>query len=154
MNAMYRRLKKAFPFVGKRAVTEDDLLHLCAAGEIPVIYDPKVEKGIYAECRDEWGRRHAHGIFLNPKLVGWSLVYVFAHEVAHFLFHAPTRTRCSRSGGGCSDPTHAEAENAAALLLLPLHDVEDALLHGLHLTDERFAELIGRRLAFASDYKR
>lgn len=150
MNALYRRLKKAFPFVNERAATPDDLFKFLAARDVPVIYGHPIRRGIYVR------RNGLDYMFLNPSLHGWSLAYVLSHEIGHLLFHVPARTRNATFGFNHrqNEKQHNEAETVAALLLFPLGDIEDALIHGLHLADEQLAELIGRRLDYASQHKK
>jgi Zn-dependent peptidase ImmA (M78 family) len=146
-STIYRRLKKAFPFVDERAATEDDFFEYCDRHAIKVEFTPEIERGAYVPFL---GRDH---IFLNTRLFGWRLRHTMFHELGHVLLHAPTRAK--RDAGDIREAmnfscrkNHAEAEIVAALLLLPPHEIETALLEQRHMADETLADLIALRLEF------
>lgn len=157
MHAIYDRLKRHFDFLGERAATEDDLFAFCADRGVEVVFAHEITRGVYV--------RHSRGtdhIFVNKNLLGWSLVYVLAHEIAHMLLHAPTRTgvraSCPRvfgfDGERCSRVNHEEAETAAALLMLPrVESVDTDLLDAESALEKRpYTELVVRRLDYLRRY--
>jgi|GEM_PF-2313120 len=146
MHTLTSRLRAAFPFVGERAATEDDLLGFLADRGVAVIWSRDVDKGLYAIGK--YGGEMIHAICLSTQLIGWSMLYVLAHEIGHYLLHAPGKTRVGPvavAGFQCRKE-HREAETVAALLLLPIPELEAALLSGLHKENEDLANLIGVRL--------
>lgn len=150
MTTLFSRLKKAFPFVGERPATEADLFAFCAARGVEVVFAAEIRRGLYVR------REGSDYIFLNASLLGWSLLYVLAHEIGHLLYHVPTRTRNASfafDGDRCRR-NHVEAETAAALLLLPVAELERSLLAGEYKTDERLAALIGVRIDYHSKYRK
>jgi Zn-dependent peptidase ImmA (M78 family) len=144
MHTLASRVRAAFPFVGERAATEDDLLEFCAGEGVAVVWSRDVDKGIYAigKC----GRQVVHAICLNTQLIGWSLLYVLAHEIGHYLLHAPSKTRTGPVAAFQCRREHREAETVAALLLLPIPELEAALISGHYKENEDLAALIGVRL--------
>lgn len=148
MNSLLRRLKSAFPFVGERAATENDLFEFCADHKIEIVFTPETSAGIYVMFNRE------NFIFLNSRLTGRRLLHVAFHEIGHYLLHVPKRRQFAAEfyGRHENERTHCEAETVAALLLLPMPDLEDLLIAGVHKHDDELAELIGRRLDFASQH--
>ena len=142
------RLAKAFPFLHKRPVTEADLHGHCREHNVKVIFDPDISKGVFVVWQ---GKQH---IWLNDKLRGWPLLYVFAHEVAHSIFHAPSQLNTGVEFFGLHNKkkNHFEAEAAAAFLLLPIPDLEHALLDGLHSNSSEIAGVIAMRLDLHKKY--
>lgn len=152
MTTLFDRLKKHFPFLGERAVTEADLFEICERRGVEVVFAHEIRAGIYVHRA---GRDH---IFLNAMLHGQSLVYVLSHEIAHMLLHVPTRSRgvaLGFNGETCSRRNHAEAETAAALLMFPLTGIDRRLFDAANsgFTDMRYAELIMRRLMYYHENK-
>jgi Zn-dependent peptidase ImmA (M78 family) len=147
MITLFDRLKKAFPFVGERAATELDLFAFCTDRNVIVEFASEIERGLYVRKDGE------DYIFLNQRLMGLSLLYVLAHEIAHLLLHVPSRRRniqmafephlCGRN--------HKEAETAVALLLIPLADLETITDHA---ADEHLAQLVKYRIEYAREYSR
>jgi hypothetical protein len=160
MHTLAGRLRQAFPFLGERAATEDDLLGFCAGRGVAVRFSPVVEKGIYA-MRVGGGMPDFHAIALNSRLFGWSLCYVLAHEIGHYLLHVvPPRPVGRRRRGkvewafydfACRK-NHHEAETVAALLLLPIPELEAALLAGAFKDNSDLAALIHVRLDAWGNY--
>lgn len=156
MNTIHDRLQKAFPFLGQRAATESDLLDYCEARGVAVVFDRRIEKGIYA--RDPHGGDH---IFLNASLHGWSLLYVLAHEIGHLVLHVPSKRRRSAVSGQRSVSVmmpfecrrnHSEAETAAALLLLPMSELE-RLRDAAGDRDDHLSRLVAYRLDYFARYE-
>ena len=143
------RLKREFPWLNKRSVTQEDLLRFCYNRGVEVVFTPEVTDGIWVRCD---GADH---IFLNNKLRGWRLLYVFSHEVAHCIFHGPSQSRaCVEFFSLHSDrKNHFEAEASAALLLLPIADLEPAVNDGIHKNSSEIAELISLRIELHKNYK-
>ena len=142
-------LEKAFPFLHKRAGTENDFYDLCSERNVEVIFRPDAPIGCYVMAAGE------HYIFLNSHLHGWKLRYVMFHEIAHFLFHSP-----SQSSFGIEffnrhqkQKNHVEAEQVAALILLPIPELENVLISGAYNAYDELAELIAIRLQMQHDYK-
>jgi len=142
-------LKKVFPFLHKRSATEDDFFEFCAYCDIDVVFTPLVSIGVLVKYD---GKDY---IFLNDKLHGWFLRYVMFHELAHYLFHFPSQanygveffTIHSRK------KNHLEAEQVAALLLLPMDELVEALKDPEFEPDDRMDELIKVRMDIASRYR-
>lgn len=156
MNTLFDRLERHFPFIGERAVEIDDLFELCTGRGVAVVFAPEISRGVYV--RDSTGGEH---IFLNSMLHGVSLMYVFAHEVAHMLLHVPQKSSRQSvvssqhaefgfDGKRCSRVNHDEAETAAALLMIPKVDPLDPIL--IEHADPRFAQLIAYRLHYLTTY--
>ncbi len=140
MLSLLPRLKAAFPFVGERSATEEDFYRYCADHQITVVMDLDVSIGVYVACLGE------NVIFLNPKLRSWFLKYVMFHELAHFIFHAPTQ---SNVGVEFFRPhskrkNHFEAEAVAALLLLPKTEL-NSILQSEEFENPDLAELVSLR---------
>jgi Zn-dependent peptidase ImmA (M78 family) len=150
MKNVLSRLKREFPFVHSRSATEGDFYDYCVDHNIQVVFDFNVRTGIYVVVDGE------HYIFLNNKLKGWFLLYVMFHELAHYIFHQPTQTNFGAEffDHHTKEKNHKEAEAVAAYLLLPPREIENALIEGVHLRDERAANLIGLRMDLASKYKK
>jgi Zn-dependent peptidase ImmA (M78 family) len=146
MNTIFTRLKQAFPFVTSRAATEDDFFQFCAKRGVEVIFSPDVRQGIYVVFR---GR---HFIFLSTALRGWMLLYVMFHELGHYLFHVPRRTRNAAFAFNDCGRNHLEAEATAALLLLPVRDLDEVLRDGSYADDDRLRALIATRLELIKLY--
>jgi len=143
MRSIYNRLKKAFPFVGTRAATEDDLFEFCADRGIEIVFSRDVSAGVYVVYDGE------HFIFLNNKLSGRRLLHVAFHEIGHFLFHAPTQSQFAAQFYGLDHwrrRNECEAEAVAAWLLLPIADMEDVVVSGSFKHDLELAELVATRL--------
>lgn len=74
------------------------------------------------------------------------------HELGHYLFHMPNRTRNEDVTRGCGR-NHYEAEITAALLLLPICEVEEILSSGAAAHDADLARLVGTRIECHALYK-
>lgn len=143
------KLKEYFPFLGQRSVTENDLQWLCFRDGVEVVFRDDIPTGVYAMSAGE------HFIFLNTKLFGWSLLYVFAHEFAHYLFHAPSNSSFHLEffAQETKRKNHIEAEFVAALLLLPLCEIEELLATGLYNSCEDLSGLLATRLKILETYR-
>lgn len=146
MSTFLTRLKKAFPHIGHRSITENELFQFCSDNGVKVVTTSAIERGVYVRQLGE------DFIFLNSRLNGWQLLHVFAHEIAHFLLHVPTRTRNVEFhfDGKASCRNHREAESSAALLLIPAHEIEKMLIDGEFRENESLADLIALRLDLVS----
>jgi Zn-dependent peptidase ImmA (M78 family) len=143
-------IRKAFPFLNRRPVTEKDLFEFCVERDIVVRFTEEFEDGgVYIIYRGK------HFIFLNKRLRGWMLCYVFAHEVAHYLFHFPGESNYGVDffSVDTKNKNHGEAESVAALLLLPLRDLETVLKERQFTENAKLAELVARRVTIADQYK-
>lgn len=143
-------IKKAFPFFNSRPATERDLLEFCERRKIKVVFTPEFKDGgVYVLFEGD------HFIFLNKRLRGWMLCYVLAHELAHYLLHFPSQTNFGVEFFTLHDKekNHREAEAVAALLLLPMRDLETVLIERQFVENEALAELVATRLTIASRYK-
>ena len=145
MKQIYKRLRKAFPFLGTRAATEEDILTFLADHRVQVVRTPFIKNAAYVVYDG------VDFIFINDKLRGVRMMYRLCHELGHFLFHAPTQ---SRYGVEFFDihwkkRNECEAEAVAALLLLPLKDVKEVQFSGIFKYDIELSNLIATRLAVA-----
>jgi Zn-dependent peptidase ImmA (M78 family) len=149
MISLLPKLEEYFPFLGQRAVTENDLQWLCFRDGVEVVFRDDIPKGVYAMSGGE------HFILLNTKLFGWSLLYVFAHEFAHYLFHAPSNSSFHLEffASESKQKNHMEAESVAALLLLPLCEIEELIETGLYNSSEELSELMKTRLRILDTYR-
>ena len=143
------QLKKAFPFIGERSATEDDFFEYCAFSLIDVVFTPLIPVGVLVKFE---GKDY---IFLNDKLHGWFLRYVMFHELAHYMFHMPSQARYGVEFFSLhhKEKNHLEAEQVAALLLLPINELHEVLQHPEIVHDEHMKELIGVRLDIANKYR-
>lgn len=146
------RLEKEFPWLHKRSVRIEDCHEFCERLDINLVYQHGTPNGVYALSEGE------HFIFLCPKLTGWMLLYVFCHEIGHYLFHAPTQsnkrgTRTPSSASGQKlvleffnterkRKNDIEAEQVAAFMLLPMHEIEDLYISGAHEAYPELGKLI------------
>jgi Zn-dependent peptidase ImmA (M78 family) len=149
MKRLLARLRETFPFLCTRPATEDDLLTFCSERGIEVLFKPTVTNGFYVVYEGE------HFIFLGSKLRGWRLLYVLAHEIGHYLLHVPGE---KQFGAECFDihekrKKHREAESVAALLLLPIPELEQVLISGSHHVAEEIADLVALRIEIRDKYK-
>lgn len=142
MKNLVPKLKKAFPFISERIVNEKDLFDFCAKKNCQIVFDREISTGVYVRFMG------SDYIFLNPKLSGFWFLYVFAHEVGHLMFHAPSRSSVGVEFFDLHSrrKNHSEAETVAALLVLPIPELENALISGAYKDDSRLADLIARRL--------
>jgi Zn-dependent peptidase ImmA (M78 family) len=143
MKLLFKKLKKAFPFVGERAITEDDVFLFCADNGIEIVYTPHIREAAYITYDGE------PFIFVNHKLHGWRLLHRLCHEIGHFLFHVPTRSSFAVEMYGVEHwrkRNECEAEAVAAWLMLPLEEMQDALLSEAFKHDSEIAALIATRL--------
>ena len=79
------------------------------------------------------------------------MMHRLCHELGHFLLHVPTK---SKFGIEFFDihwkaRNEHEAEAVAALLMLPLKDIEEAIFTGIFKYDIELSNLIATRLAVA-----
>ncbi len=149
MRNLHDRLKKAFPFLGTRAATEDDLFAYCTQRRVDVVHAHEIHRGVYV--RHELGTDH---IFLNKQLIGQSLVYVLAHEIAHHLLHVPRMARgvtMTFDGKRCNAQRHNEAETAAALLMFTANEARHGLTYE-NLNNRDLAALLIRRWIYEREY--
>ena len=142
-------LEKAFPFLHTRTATEDDFFNLCNDRGVEVIFRPDAPQGVYVMAGGD------HYIFLNSLLHGWMLRYVMFHEIAHYLFHSPSQSNFGIEffNRHVKRKNHLEAEQVAAMLLLPIPELENVLLCGAYLEYDELAELIATRLQIHHDYR-
>jgi Zn-dependent peptidase ImmA (M78 family) len=142
-------LKKAFPFVGSRAATEDDFFEYCAFSTIDVVFTPFLSIGMYVKYNG------SDFIFLNDKLHGWLLRYVMFHELAHYMFHMPSQAKYGAEFFSLhsKEKNHIEAEIVAALLLLPMSELHEILQLPEIAQDDHMKELIVVRLEIANKYR-
>jgi Zn-dependent peptidase ImmA (M78 family) len=143
------QLKKAFPFFGHRSATEDDFFEYCAFSRIDVVFTPLVAIGMYVKFQG------SDFIFMNDKLHGWFLRYVMFHELAHYMFHMPSQAKYGAEFFSVHSKkrNHLEAEQVAALLLLPMDELHEIMQLPEIAHDERMKVLIGVRLDIASKYR-
>ena len=149
MKELLTRLQEAFPFLGSRPATEDDLLTFCSERGIEVLFKPAVTNGIYVVYEGE------HFIFLGSKIRGWRLLYVLAHEIGHYLLHIPGETQFGAEYFDLHEKRkkHREAESVAALLLLPIPELEQVLISGSYTVAEEIADLVALRIEIRDKYK-
>lgn len=124
------RLESEFPWLHKRSAREDDCHSFCKKHGVNVVFQHGVPHGVYAMAAGD------HFIFLDPKLSGWMLLYVFCHEIGHYLFHSPSQSNMPPPSdakkklileffaGERKRKNHIEAEQVAALMLLPFHEID------------------------------
>jgi Zn-dependent peptidase ImmA (M78 family) len=145
MKYIYKRLRKAFPFLGIRAATEEDILTFLADHRVEVVRSPFVKNAVYVVYDG------VDFIFINDKLRGIRLLHRLCHELGHFLFHAPTQNRYGVEFFDIhwKKKNEEEAEAVAALLLLPLKDVKEATFSGIFKYDIELSNLIATRLTVA-----
>ena len=142
MNTILQRLRIEFPFVGERPATEQELFDYCERHAVHVRFDSRVEDGVYIHEPDSG----IDLIMLNPKLFGFTLLYVFAHEIGHHLLHVPTLgPAVEHFDKYRNNRNHSEAEAVAAYLLLPEAEIF-RLLDAGNITNGRLADLIALRL--------
>ena len=146
---LHPKLKKVFPFLHKRAITEADLHAYCDDRNVKVIFDPDISSGVWVVAQ---GKQH---IWLNNKLRGWRRLYVFTHEVAHSIFHAASHvnTGVEFFDLHTKNKNHFEAEVTCALLLLPIPDLKKALIDGLDENNPEIAKLMELRFDLHKKYK-
>jgi Zn-dependent peptidase ImmA (M78 family) len=140
-----RVAQRAMPRFNQRVHTERDLLLVCLRLGIKVIEAYTGELGLYIVYR---GRPF---IIIQPGLRGGLRAWVLAHEIAHFLLHAPSASTFTTSMKRKAD---FEANIIAALLLIPLRLVRTVLPSEI---EERFdypAELTGIRKVIYESFKR
>lgn len=143
------RLKNAFPFLHKRSATEEDFFEFCAYTGIDVVFTSLISIGVLVKFD---GKDY---IFLNDKLHGWFLRYVMFHELAHYLFHFPSQVKYGAEFFTIHSKkrNHLEAEQIAALLLLPMDELTEALKDPEFDPDDRMEELIKVRMDIAGRYR-
>ena len=148
MNQVFKRLKKAFPFLGERAVTEDDVHAYAGSRGLQIVFSPSISNACYVVCD---GREF---IFVNHKLKGRRLLHRLCHELAHAILHVPRRTKYGvEFFGECTRGNHEiEAEAAAALLMMPLHEINDQVFTGIFKYDIELENMITVRRSYASKF--
>lgn len=144
MLSILPRLESAFPWLHERPGDEDDFLWFTETNGIEVIYRPDVPKGVWATAA---GRQF---ILLDSRLRGWLLRHVMFHELGHVLLHAPTQ---SSYGIEFCDPRvrrkqHVEAEQVAALCLLPPAEIQNVCESGAHFEYPELGRLLIVRMEF------
>lgn len=139
------RLEREFAWLHSRSVRIEDCHEFCAANGVEVVYQHGVPFGAYVLADGE------HFIFLDPKLSGWMLLYVFCHEIGHYLFHSPSQSNKRASSKRPvleffqrehKRKNDIEAEQVAALMLLPIHEIEDLYHSGAHEAYPELGKLI------------
>lgn len=150
MKHLLSRLSEIFPFVHTRPATEEDFFACCANNNFDVVFSAELSDGL---CILYKGKYY---IFLNDKLTGWRRLHVMFHELAHCLFHVPSQSGFAAEwfSGLAKAKHHREAEAVAAYLLLPIYEMENALIEGAGCENDELAELIALRLELASRYKK
>ncbi len=113
-----RVAQRALPRFNRRVHTERDLLLVCQRNGVTVAEAYTGELGLYIVHE---GRPF---IILQPGLRGGLRAWVLAHELGHFLLHAPTASTFTISMKRKAD---FEANIIAAILLMPLQLVRTAL---------------------------
>lgn len=112
-NVTLPRLEKEFPWLHRRAATENDLRNFCLTNDIEIVFDAQITTGVYVLYRNR------HFIFLNDSMDEPMRLHVMFHELAHCLFHEPTQS--SFEGKIADNETislnHLEAEIVSAVLL-------------------------------------
>lgn len=132
------RLEREFPWLHKRSVREKDCHEFCERLGVEVVYQHGVPSGAYVMTGDD------HFIFLDPALSGWMLLYVFCHEIGHYLFHVPTQSNKKPKlvleffNADRKRKNDIEAEQVAALMLFPMHEIDALYDSNAH---EAFPEL-------------
>ena len=149
MNQILTKLRQHFPFLHKRAATEDDFFDFCERNEIEVVTTNLISKGVYVIFQGK------HFIFLNNELKGRMLLYVMFHELAHYLFHFPSQSRYGVEffSVHSKEKNHTEAEYAAALLLYPSRDLHEVFCDTEFSATPELQYLMGLRLEIASRYR-
>ncbi|MEO5857902.1 MAG: ImmA/IrrE family metallo-endopeptidase [Pyrinomonadaceae bacterium] len=143
MKQLYKKLKKAFPFVGERGITEDDVFSFCADHGIEIVFSPHITDASYVTYDGE------SFIFVNHKLNGWRLLHRLCHEIGHYLFHVPTQSSFAVEMYGLEHyrkRNECEAEAVAAWLMLPMHEMENTLQSGIYKNDKEIGGLISTRI--------
>lgn len=141
MRWLLPRLSAEFPFLNQRAATEDDFYEACGRHKIKVVLTHDVRTGLFIKIRDE------QFIFINSKLRGLQFLHVAFHELAHTLFHAPSRSVVAEFFDIHYRRRHErEAEAVAALLLIPLQDAIEFVSNPELVHDNNLAELVHLRL--------
>lgn len=141
MRWLLPRLSAEFPFLNQRAATEDDFYEACGRHKIKVVLTHDVRTGLFIKIRDE------QFIFINSKLRGLQFLHVAFHELAHALFHAPSRSVVAEFFDIHYRRRHErEAEAVAALLLIPLQDAIECVRNPDLVHDNNLAELVHLRL--------
>lgn len=142
------RLESEFPWLHTRSGTDRDAFEFCERKGIHVGFGPDFPTGVWVMV----GARHF--FFVNSAVSGWLVSYVLFHEIGHYLFHAPTGSNVAVE---FCDPhmrrkNHIEAEQVAALLLLPPAEIETVIELGAYNLFPELANLLSVRLAIAKDH--
>lgn len=141
MKSLLPRLCKDFPFIGSRPATEIDFYLACECHQIKVVLTDDIRKGLYIKSGND------QFIFLNKHLKGIRFLHVAFHELAHALFHAPSRSVVAEFFDIHYRRRHErEAEAVAALLLIPLQDAIECVRNPDLVHDDDLAELVQLRL--------
>jgi Zn-dependent peptidase ImmA (M78 family) len=145
MKQIYKRLRKAFPFLGTRPANEEDILTFLADHRVEVVRSPFVKNAVYVVYDG------VDFIFINDKLRGVRLLHRLCHELGHFLFHAPTQNKYGVEFFDIhwKKKNEEEAEAVAALLMLPLKDIKEVTFSGIFKYDIELSNLIATRLTVA-----
>jgi len=142
------RLESEFPWLHTRSGTERDAMEFCDRKGIHVRFGPEFPTGVWVMLREH------HFFLLNSRLSGWLVAYVLFHEIGHYLFHAPT---CSNVAVEFCDPhirrkNHVEAEQVAALILLPPCEIEDVYEFGAYNLYPELKDLLAVRWRIAKQH--
>lgn len=129
------KLEAEFPWLHTRTGTEEDFHEYTRRKNVEVLFRPDFPKGAWISTGDH------HLILLNSALRGWELRYAMFHELGHYLFHVPTQSLSSQVEW--CDPhvrkkQHLEAEQVAAVILLPISELENVHAIG---ADKEYIEL-------------
>lgn len=141
MRWLLPRLSAEFPFLNQRAATEEDFYEACGRHKIKVVLTHDVRTGLFIKIRDE------QFIFINSKLRGLQFLHVAFHELAHALFHAPTRSVAAEFfDNHVRRRQEREAETAAALLLITKDEIDESLSDSESIINKDLPGLIKLRL--------
>jgi len=140
MKSLLPRLRAEFPFIGSRPATETDFYNACERHNITVVLTNDVRTGLYIKTGN-----NEQFIFLNKHLKGFRLLHVAFHELAHALFHAPSRSVAAEFFDlHWRRRYEREADATAALLLITKKEIADSISDEPHLKE--IADLIRLRL--------
>lgn len=147
MKTLLPRLLAEFPFIDTRSATESDFYAACERHSIEVISTPDIRNGLYVKMRDR------QFIFLNNKLRGLRMLRVAFHELAHALFHSPSRSVVAEFFDIHYRRRHEfEADAVTALLLVPLAYASEYLRDGENPNSYEIADLIRIRIEIHNRY--
>lgn len=129
-----KRVLKRLKSWNKRALNEKDALEFCAENDVHLIKTELVDSGKYIVYQE------LNFILLNPFLPESLHLWVFWHEIAHFILHSPLEADYSPE---MLRVIEREANIAASVCLIPVSDVKRNPLNELQ---KKFpAELVAIR---------